>query len=173
MNHKLKLLLLEASDPDSESIVRNLKKAGLEFDALRVDSRAEFLRALAEFTALDALRLLKDQRIDMPLILVTGPHSEEVAVECIKEGADDYILKGSLKRLPSAILGSLKKRETERRGIASETAFRRSEALYRLIAENTSDLVALLDLEFRCIYASPSHLPVLGYAPEELLGASR
>jgi len=187
MNDKLKLLLLEASDPDSESIIRNLTKAGLEFDALRVESRAEFLRALTEFgpdlvlgdyslpefTALDALRLLKEQRIDVPLILVTGPHSEEVAVECIKEGADDYILKDNLKRLASAILGSLKKRETERRRIASETAFRRSEALYRLIAENTSDLVALLDLDFRCIYASPSYRPVLGYAPEELLGTRR
>src|SRR5207244_6036190 len=49
----------------------------------------------------------------------------------------------------------------------------RSEALYRLIAENTRDLIALVDLHDKCLYASPSHLPVLGYAPEELLGASR
>ena len=187
MNEKLKLLLLEDSESDADLMLRKLTRAGLEFDALRVESRDEFLTAvstfspdliladysLPQFTALEALRLLKEKKIDVPLILVTGSHSEEVAVECIKEGADDYILKDSLKRLPSALLSSLKKRETERRRAASETAFRRSEALYRLIAENTRDLVALLDLQFNCIYASPSHQPVLSYAPEDVLGTGR
>src|SRR2546430_9763657 len=187
MNEKLKVLLLEDWDSDAEIILRKLTKGGLEFDSLRVESRTELLDALREFephiiladyslpqfTALDALRLLREQKTDVPLILVTGSQSEEVAVECIREGADDYILKDSLNRLPSALLSSLKKRETERRRAASETAFRRSEALYRLISQNTSDLVALLELALNCIYASPSHQPVLGYAPEELLGSGR
>ena len=183
----LKLLLLEDSEADAELILHKLRKAGLEFTERRVDSREGMLKNLSEFephliladyslpgfTAIDALRLLKDRRIDVPVILVTGSHSEEVAVECIKQGAEDYILKSSLKRLPSAVLNSLKKREAERRRAASETAFRRSEAMYRLIAENTRDLVAVVDLRFKCVYASPSHETVLGYGPAELLGASR
>src|SRR5438128_7490223 len=187
MNKKLRLLLLEDAASDAELIQRELRKAGLDFEARCVDSREDFLKMVAEFqphliladyslpqfNALQALGMLKEQKSDVPLILVTGSHSEEVAVECIKQGADDYILKQSLKRLPSALVSSLNKRENERRRAATETAFRRSEALYRLIAENTRDLIALVDLQFKCIYASPSHLRVLGYSPEELHGASR
>ncbi len=187
MNAKIRLLLLEDSEADAEIIQRKLAKAGVEFEPLRVETQAGFLAALSDFqpdliladyslpqfTALEALRILKEQRIDVPLILVTGSHSEEVAVECIKEGADDYILKDSLKRLPSALLSSLKKSQAERRRAVTETAFRRSEALFRLIAENTSDLVALLDLDLHFNYASPSHHPVLGYAPEEITATSR
>jgi len=187
MLKKLKLLLLEDNDFDAQLIQGELTKAGLDFDARRAHSREDFLHGVAEFqpdviladfnlpqfTALEALAILKEQKSEVPLILVTGSNSEEVAVECIKHGADDYLLKQTLKRLPSALLGSLKRRETERRRAATETAFRRSEALYRLIAENTQDLIALVDLQFKCIYASPSHLPVLGYSPEELHGAVR
>jgi len=188
MNKKLKLLLLEDSDSDAEIIRFTLKRAGLEFETRQVCSQEELLKQLAQFepdliladytlpgyTALDALKLLKKgPHADVPIILVTGSHSEEVAAECIKQGADDYLLKESLKRLPAAILGSVKKSEAERQRVAAESALRRSEALYRLIAENTRDLIALVDLQYNCLYASPSHLPVLGYAPEELLGTSR
>src|SRR2546421_4764301 len=95
MNKKLKLLLLEDDESDAELIRYALKKAGLHFEARQTDSRAGFLKALAEFepdliladyslpgfTALDALKLLKTRpKADVPLILVTGSHSEEVAV---------------------------------------------------------------------------------------------
>jgi len=183
----LKLLLLEDNEADAELILHKLRKAGLEFIDRRVDSREGMLKTLTEFephliladysltgfTAIDALGLLKEREIDVPVILVTGSRSEEVAVDCIKQGAEDYILKGSLNRLPSAVLNSLKKREAERRRAATETAFRRSEAMYRLIAENTRDLVAMLDLQFKCLYASPSHEAVLGYQQAELVGANR
>src|SRR4051812_34466554 len=103
MRKRLKLILLEDSDSDAQLIQDELTKAGIEFEARCVHSREDFLRGLAEFepdliladytlpqfTALDALAILKQQRSDLPLILVTGANSEEVAVECIKHGADD------------------------------------------------------------------------------------
>ncbi len=182
----LKILLLEDVPHDAELIHRELLKAGLSCEPRRVDTVDDFLRelkefdpqiiladyALPQFSALDALRVLREEQSGVPVILVTGSHSEEVAVECMKEGADDYILKASLKRLPSAVRNSLKKREAELERVATEAAFRRSEEQYRLIAENTGDLIGLLDLENRFLYASPSYAGVLGHDPKDLAGTA-
>src|SRR6185295_5283527 len=125
---------------------------------------------LPEFDALEALHLLRKLKLDVPFILVTGTRSEEVAVECIREGADDYILKASLKRLPTSITNALQKRAIEQARVRTEAALRRSEEQYRLIAENTRDLISLVDVDGRFLYASPSHKTSLGYVPEELAG---
>ena len=183
MEKKIHILLLEDVVSDSDLVQRELAKAKISFSGMRVDTREDFMQALWEFKphiiladyslpqfgAMEALRLLKGANADVPFILVTGSHSEEVAVECMKEGADDYILKASLTRLPSAIKNTLKKREAEREKEATETAFRRSEEQLRLITENTRDLICLLDLKFRFIYASPSYGLVLGLEPKNLV----
>ncbi len=184
MEQQLNLLLIEDVAFDAELIHRELDKAGMQFATRRVETREDFLAALSEFhpdiiladytlpqfSAVEALRLLKEMKADVPLILVTGSHSEEVAVECMKEGADDYILKASLRRLPSALQNLLKKKSAERDQAAAAGAFRRREEQYRLITENTRDLICLLGLKLNFIYASPSCQRVLGYAPEDLLG---
>ena len=93
MLNKLKLVLLEDSDSDAQLIQDELTRAGIEFDVRRVHSRESFLHALRQFepdliladytlpqfTALEALALLKEQKSDLPLILVTGANSEELA----------------------------------------------------------------------------------------------
>jgi PAS domain S-box-containing protein len=150
-----------------------------------VETKADFLRelsasppdviladyALPQFSAMEALQLLREMRSDVPLILVTGSNSEEVAVKCIQDGAEDYILKASLKRLPSAVRRALDKRRVHRERKETEEALLRSEEQYRLITENTRDLICLLDLEQKFLYASPSFERVLGRSPAELLGA--
>lgn len=180
--NRLNILLLEDVANDAELIERELSKAGILFTTLRVETRDEFCQALKSFapdiiladfslpqySALDALRHLKEANSNVPLILVTGSHSEEVAVQCMKEGADDYILKVSLRRLPSALQNTLRKKEAERERAATEAAFRRSEEQYRLITENTRDLICLLDLQFSFIYASPSFNRMLGHDPRDL-----
>src|SRR5262245_38639133 len=109
MENRANILLVEDNTNDAELIVSELNKAQLHFHAHKVDTPEDFLEALddfqphviladyslPQFTALDALRLLRQKQSDVPLILVTGSHSEEVAVECMKEGAEDYILKSS------------------------------------------------------------------------------
>src|SRR5918999_116081 len=151
MDQKLNILVLEDVATDAALIEREISKAGILFVSCRVDDREQFLAKLTEFdphviiadytlpqfTAIEALRLLKAQSNDVPLILVTGSHSEEVAVECMREGADDYILKASLRRLPSAVVNAVRKRAGERERRAAREALRRSEEQYRLIAENT------------------------------------
>src|SRR6185436_11393206 len=180
----LKILSLEDVAYDVELLERELKKAAIEYELLRVDTKEQFLKALTEFrpeiiladyslpqfSAIEALRLLKQCKSTVPVILVTGSHSEEAAVECMKEGAEDYILKASLTRLPSAMQNALRKKEAERNKEAVENALKQSEAQYRLITENTRDLICLLDGQNRFLYASPSYELVLGYRPNELLG---
>src|SRR2546422_5690315 len=121
----LRILLLEDVPTDAELVEMELRRAHLAFSTQRVETREEFLHMLDEFApeviladyslprfnALDALGLLRERRADIPFVLVTGTQTEEIAVRCMKEGADDYILKDSLKRLPAAVLNALQMRE--------------------------------------------------------------
>jgi PAS domain S-box-containing protein len=178
----LHLLILEDVATDAELIEVELRRAQLSFSSRRVETRESFLAALDEFApdviladyslpqfnALEALRLLREHRLSVPFILVTGTQTEQIAVECMREGADDYILKDTLKRLPSAVRNALRKHETELEMQRAEEALRRSEERYRLLTENTRDLISLLDRRGRVLYASPSSQELLGYTPEEL-----
>ncbi|MDB6059475.1 MAG: hypothetical protein JWO95_3319, partial [Verrucomicrobiales bacterium] len=124
----LRVLILEDIESDAEFVQRELKRAQIQFTARCADNRDGYLHALQEFhpdiilsdfsmpgfDAFDALDLLKQSGKDTPFILVTGSQSEEVAVRCMKAGADDYILKSTLKRLPSAVLNAVRKKDIER-----------------------------------------------------------
>ncbi len=181
----LHVLVLEDVEPDAELMQRELKKAQIPFVAQRVENREDFLQSLREFkpdvilsdfsmpqfTALEALRLLHASNIDLPFILVTGSQSEEVAVECMKEGVDDYILKTSLIRLPSAVTNAVRKREAERQKERASDALRQSEEHFRSLIENAQDIIAVLNIDGTFRYASPS-VRVLGYRPEELISRS-
>ena len=184
MEQTLNILLVEDVASDAELILRELRRAGFQFDSRRVQTREEFEAALdssmpdliladfsmPQFSALEGLQILRTRQLDLPLILVTGSNSEEIAVQCMCEGAEDYVLKSSLKRLPTSVERTLKKRRQDRERKQTELALRQSEEQYRLITENTRDLVCLLDLDGRFLYASPSFALVLGRAVESLLG---
>ncbi|HAM70913.1 MAG TPA: hypothetical protein DCM86_04640, partial [Verrucomicrobiales bacterium] len=177
---------MEDVELDADLIEKELLRAKILFESRRAENRPQFIQALnqfkpdliladyslPQFNVLDALALLQEDHKDIPVILVTGHHSEEVAVECMKRGAQDYILKSSLRRLPKAVVNALEKRRSQEDKAAAEAAFRRREEQYRLITENTRDLIALLDLDHRFLYVSPSHQRVLGHDPEGMLGKS-
>jgi PAS domain S-box-containing protein len=184
MSNEARILIIEDVPTDAELNEHELRKAGIAFIAKRVQTKEAFLQeltdfrpdiilsdySLPQFNGLEALRLLKEHDVDVPFILITGSLTEEVAVECMKEGAYDYILKTSLKRLPSAVMNALEKKEAEREKRRAVMALQRSEDLYRLLAENTGDLICMVDMEGSYVYISPSYQEVLGYSPEELLG---
>lgn len=120
---KLKILYLEDSIHDSEIVGRTLKNAGIDFSINQVDSKNEYEVALKEyqpdliladhslfeFNSLEALKIFKEYNLKVPFILVTGTVSEEFAVNILKEGADDYLLKDNLARLPNVVNNVLEK----------------------------------------------------------------
>ena len=178
------MLLVEDVVLDAELVVQELSRGGVSCTVQRVETLSAFESALEtfspdliladyslpQFTALDLLDLLATQARDIPVIVVTGAQSEEVAVECLQHGAEDYVLKSNLVRLPRVVGHTLRRRETERQRRTAEEALRRSEEQYRLIAENVRDLIGLLDLRGHFLYASPSFHSVLGYSSEALAG---
>jgi signal transduction histidine kinase len=127
MKEMLKILMLEDLLDDVGLIERCLQKEGLQFVTKQVDTREEFVAALKEFqpdvilsdhalpqfNSVEALRLSKKDIPKVVFILVTGTVSEEFAVNCLKQGADDYVLKSNLARLPLAINNSLKQKDLE------------------------------------------------------------
>lgn len=124
MEGLLKILILEDSSPDADLMIYSLKRElHREFEYRLVKNKDEYIRALDEydpeivlsdynlpsFTGLEALEILQAKKADLPLVIVTGNINEETAVNCMKAGAADYVLKENLTRLSSAIQNSLEK----------------------------------------------------------------
>ena len=117
MSTPLRLLIIEDSEDDALLLERELTKNGYDLDSQRVDTPEAMQRALAtktwdvvvsdfvmpHFSGLDALRILQESRRDIPFIIVSGKVGEESAVEAMRAGANDYIIKGNLARLTPAI----------------------------------------------------------------------
>jgi PAS domain S-box-containing protein len=158
----IKILHLEDFLPDAELIEKALRKSDLKFDKFLVKTGQEYERYLDEyspdivladhslpsFDSIAALRILKDKDPKIPFILVTATVSEEYAVEIMKQGADDYIIKDRLQRLPNAILNALEKKRiaAQRQSflneiIANEALLAETEALAN-IGSFRIDLVA-------------------------------
>jgi signal transduction histidine kinase len=124
-------LLVEDNPLDLELMKRELRRAGFEFTAAVVQTPEDFTRevrghcphlVLADYNlphwrGIEGLKILETEGLDVPLIVVTGALGEVTAVECLKQGATDYVLKGALARLPTAIRRALqeKKLRVERR----------------------------------------------------------
>lgn len=146
MNEKLKILYLEDSPDDAGLVEYVLKKGGIEFESKIVCKPDEYVKALdtykpdlilsdhsmGQFDSLEALKIFKEKKINIPFILVTGAVSEEFAVKILKEGADDYLLKDNLVRLPNAIIRCLKEKQTEKE---KESANSNLELLFKNIDE--------------------------------------
>ncbi|GAB1446337.1 hybrid sensor histidine kinase/response regulator [Flammeovirgaceae bacterium] len=138
LDRKLKILFLEDILEDVELVQRTLRKEEIDFDMVLVDSKEEFVNAirnqsfdvilsdhtLAQFNSSEALKICRRLGILVPFILVTGSVSEEFAITRIKQGADDYILKSSLQRLPSAIINALGQRKLQSERLEAELALR-------------------------------------------------
>lgn len=130
------ILFLEDSPDDVELMEHELKEAGMQFTPRRIDNKGQFIKevldfrpdiiladySLTMFNGMQAFRMLKEANLTVPFILVTGVLSEKLALDCLKEGVDDFILKSSFKRLPAAIISAIRKKEMEeeKKRIASE-----------------------------------------------------
>ena len=168
-NGNLKILMLEDIPIDAEMIERELQNANILYTARRVASKNKFLKelefffpdlvladySLPQFSGLEALKIVREKKQRIPFILVTGMKNEEIAVECLKEGADDYILKSSLRRLPGAIQNALEKQRAERENERLEEELKRSQNQMFTIFESITDAFFSVDKSWIVMYLNP------------------
>jgi len=125
---KVKILFLEDSQDDYELNITELKKSGIKFQGIRVETKDEFIKQLKKtnwdlilsdyelptFNGLDAFDIVKKLKIDIPMIMVTGMLSEKVAISCINKGIDNFIMKDNLVRLGISTKKALEKKELQK-----------------------------------------------------------
>ncbi|AUC80076.1 hypothetical protein CW736_12165 [Nonlabens sp. MB-3u-79] len=157
---KIKILHLEDTPSDAELIVRELKKGKIQFEIVIVANKKAFKNALQNFdpdilitdhtlpsfNSLEAIKIIKQRGMKIPVILVTSTVSDEFAVEVMKAGADDYILKDRLHRLPQAVRSAIEKNSVKQKLYESE--FFNKEVLSSLSAhiaviDRNGDLLAV------------------------------
>lgn len=150
MEKELKILMLEDHEDDAGLVERALRKEKIHFTHIRVDTREEFINALdifkpdvilsdhtlPQFNSVEALKICQARKTEAPFILVTGAVSEEFAVNCLKRGADDYVLKSNLSRLPLAIRYALRQHRYEsNRQIQEEMLRKQNDELTKINKE--------------------------------------
>ncbi len=146
---KLRLLHLEDSELDHALTRAHLVRGGLTVELRRIDSEAEFLAALDQpwdaiisdynlpgFSGLVALDLLKANGRDVPFILVSGEIGEDTAVEAMRNGASDYLLKNKLARLVPALLLAVEATETRRARVRADRELGASQQRLRELAQH-------------------------------------
>jgi diguanylate cyclase (GGDEF)-like protein/PAS domain S-box-containing protein len=180
----IRVLQLEDNPVDAELVARQLADEGMNVLTRVVASEIAFRQAIADFAphivlsdfslpgfdGLSALKIAKDVASDTPFIFVSGTIGEERAIEALKRGAVDYVLKDNLRRLVPAIRGALRQSEATRAKELAEEMLRRSESRLQDIINTSRDWIWECDREGRFTFSSPSVLAILGYKHHELLG---
>ena len=186
VNTALRILHLE-DDPDFCDLLHSLlEREGVNAEFVVVSTRAEFEAALGtpsfdivladyllpDYSGLEALQAFRQQCQDTPFLLISGTIGEEAAIESLRSGATDYVLKQWPDRLVPALLRVVQEATERKQRRQAETELLRREKYFRALTENTLDILTILNQEGVYLYNSPSVQRVLGYEPQELLGRS-
>ncbi len=178
-NKPLRLLIIEDNSDDADLIVHELKRAGIGVDWTRVQTEADFLAGLDEppdlilsdysmpqFDGLRALALIRERGLDIPFILISGTVGEELAVEAMKRGASDYILKDRTARLPQVVERVLE--ESRLRSVQRQTE---DQARVQLSAlEAAANAIVITNVRGEVEWANPAFARISGYSLEEVVG---
>ena len=180
----LRVLIADDDHDDVELCHRALRKAEISFEAATVSTREEFARKLREarfdlvisdyrmkgWTGMDALATVREIAAGVPVILMSGTLGDELAVECLKLGITDYVLKDNLARLPSAVLRAHEETQLRVAEAQAVAALRESEARYRSVVNNATYGIYWVSGYGKLTFANPALARMLGYSSvEELL----
>jgi hypothetical protein len=182
----LAVLLLEDYASDAELLLHALKRGGFDAEHEIVDT-ADAMRAAIErrswdiilsdysmpgFNALKALSVLRETGRDIPFVIISGTIGEENAVEALKAGAHDFLVKGRLARLVHVVERELREARERAARREAEAALRESERRYRRIIETTNEGVWIIDANSRTTFMNPRMAAMLGVDPKSMIGAS-
>ena len=177
------ILFAEDLPTDVELAVRELHKGGISFKYKVVETEEDFRQQLASFKpdivisdysmpsfdGMSALQIARDLPYDLPFIILTGSMNEETAVACMKAGANDYVIKEQIKRLPFAVKEALNKWEMRQQKELLEDQLNLSLEGYRDLINGMSETVWIISLEGKLIDVNSTAVEVMGYEKEELL----
>ncbi len=183
MEKLIKILLVEDLPSDAQLAEYEIAKTLTRYMLKIVETREAFIDALLKFTpdivisdfqlpsfdGLSALKLTMEYSKITPVIILTGSMNEDTAVDCMKAGASDYVIKEHIKRLGSAILSSLKTRDILIKKIESQKSLQESEEKFRSIFENHSAVKLIIDAESgEIVEANSAAESFYGWSADEL-----
>ena len=183
-NEQLKILLLEDMATDAELAMRELNRAGLSCATKWVVSKEDFCRELDEFwpdvvlsdfampelNGLEALAIVRQRYPETPFIFVSGTMGEEFAIESLKRGATDYILKANLTRLSPSVIRAIEEKKERHARLTAEQLLRESELRKGAILNGALDCILSVDSDLRIIEFNPAAEKAFGYDQTEVVG---
>jgi len=184
MGKPLRVLIVEDSEDDALLLVFELRRGDYSPVFQRVETVEALRKALEEeswdlvisdyvlpgFSGLEALRLVRRSGLDLPFLIVSGKIGEDTAVNAMKEGANDYLIKGNISRLVPALEREMQEAEVRRRRREAEAALVRSEQRYKRLVAAVTDYIYTVTIKEGSVLKTshgPGCLTVTGYSHEE------
>lgn len=186
-SREIAVLYVEHNESDIELTQRHFKSYAPNFNITAVTRGEEALKKLpltayepckyciilldyrlSGINALEFVKIIRQERkLAVAIVIVTGQGNEEIAIEALRLGVDEYLVKrpNYLFRLPSLLISAYQYHELANKQLALE----KSESLYRLLVNNSSDVTFMLDLNFKYTFISPAVYHLRGYTPEEAI----
>jgi two-component system cell cycle sensor histidine kinase/response regulator CckA len=182
VSEPLRILVVEDVAADAELALAELTKAKIFFVARRVETEGEYLaaleqfrpdlvlaaHALLQFDGMTALRLLQERELLIPFIFLTGSIGEDAAVECMKAGAADYVIKENRARLAQAVRPALERRDALERSRQAGAALQESEKRWQFALEGAGDGVWDWNAQTNQVFFSRKWKAMFGYTEEEI-----
>ena len=184
MTKTLRVLHVEDQERDARLLTLHLSRAGYELTAKRVDTAAAMRAALEsqewdvilcdysmpQFSALAALALMKEMNLDIPLIIISGTIGEAAAVEAMRSGAQDYLMKDNLVRLAPSIDRELKEAQNRRARRQAEKALHETNRTLQTFIQASPLAIVALDMERKVKLWNPAAERLFGWSESEVMG---
>jgi len=184
MESKLNILVVEDLEDDLFLLLRHLKRNGYTITYHHVDNKIDLRKAfekggwdivisdfsMPQFTGLQALKIFNEYKLNIPFILLSGTIGEDVAVEAMKLGAHDYIMKDKLSRLIPAIERELKEAKNRLERDEAQNKLKESEENYRNLIENALDVIFTISLDTKIVTINEAVKTIGGWDKKDLIG---